>query len=133
MSGRDQGAFATRAACAAVRVIGGCRITLRLPALPSATDASQLGLEEAGYNEVALAPVLIKAVSASESVLLVSANVLHAALGLTKIADVRSAFAGSAGVAMQRGWWLLTEVQAMEAFGGPYLYQLRVRQAQGQA
>lgn len=124
--------WARRASSMMLRGGGGTAVQLRLPAPAGATVADELGLVHGDAREVAVGPVLLRAVSGGAT-LLVSADVLEEALGLHDSKSVRNALRDATGVMAYGAWMLMDAIEVREVAGSAYLYKIALRWAEGSA
>ncbi len=128
-------AGAMRAADSLLRSLGGRSVLLRLPgnAVPD-SDQEQLGLTTPTFQDMEIAPVLYRKVSATVSdtasaryELLVSAAAIAGLVGPLGYSSASALFALAVGVVVDQMLMEITSATATEAFGQAYLYRLELR------
>ncbi|MBS1813597.1 MAG: hypothetical protein JSS87_01845 [Acidobacteria bacterium] len=124
--------WARRAAHALVQSAGTNTVALRMPAAAGATDADELGIVASAWSEVPLWPVMVRT-SARGTALLVSAEVLHAALSLEDAHAVKRALQECEGVSIAGAWMFVRAVEVREVGGEPYLYRMELVATEGSA
>lgn len=123
-------AGARAAAAAATRVLGRGSALVRLPTPPlAATPAEELGLSSPEFQDVALAPCVVRLRSDGSRELLVSAPTLETALGVTDADGAKLTLLSAAFVQVGSDLLLLREVQPLLVHGRAYLYRLFLREA----
>jgi len=128
-------AAAARATDALLRNVGGRSVLLRTPAAATPGDATeQLGLAAPTFQDVELAPVVLRKARATISVnkgprweLLVSATAVEALVGSTAYESASVLFANAFGVLIDETLMEIEAATTAQIFGAPYLYQLVLR------
>jgi len=127
----DTGA-AARAADALLRGTGGRMVILRLPAPAGTGDAEQLGLAVPEFQDIELAPVVLRSSpgvqgKAPHRELLVSATAVAALAGSLGYGAAEALFAAAFGVMVDGVLLSIESVTTHEAEGSTYLYCLSLR------
>jgi len=127
----DTGA-AARAADALLRGTGGRMVILRLPAPATAGDAEQLGLAVPEFQDIELAPVVVRSAQPAQGKaphreLLVSATAVAALAGSLGYGAAEALFAAAFGVMVDGVLLSIESVTTHEAEGSTYLYCLSLR------
>ena len=127
----DTGA-AARAADALLRGTGGRMVILRLPAPATAGDAEQLGLAVPEFQDIELAPVVMRSSpgvqgKAPRRELLVSATAVAALAGSLGYGAAEALFAAAFGVLVDGVLLAIESATADESDGSAYLYRLFLR------
>ena len=123
---------AQRAAETLLQTLGGTGIYVRL-AVDSmvAVDAAQLGLESPATEEVFLEPVVVRNLTAPQSLraqleVLVAAATLARAKEIYNVSDALDFFNSALGVIQRGKLFRVDSVDVDEFSGFPYLYRLKV-------
>lgn len=128
---RNRGLAAQRAAETLLQTLGGTSISIRLPLDTALTELSQLGLASVATEEIVLAPVVTRNLTAGKDPharleILVSAACLARTREIYSISDAMQLFDSALGV-IQRGKLFRIESVDVDEFSGfPYLYRLTV-------
>jgi hypothetical protein len=115
--------------------MGGCSVMLRMPAPAVPADAAeQLGLATPAFQDLPLAPVVMRASRAESTAtkheLLVSASAIEALVGSLAYASASVLFANAFGVFENDTLHEIVSASAEEANGEPYIYRLFLRAPQ---
>jgi hypothetical protein len=128
----NRGLAAQRAAETLLQTLGGTGIFVRL-AVDSmmSSDAAQLGLESPATEEVLLQPVVVRNLTANNSVraqleVLIAAATLARAKEIYSVTDALDFFNSALGVIQRGKLFQVDSVDVDEFSGCPYLYRLKV-------
>jgi hypothetical protein len=120
---------ARRAADVLLRSVGGRAVVLRMPAPASAGDAmEQLGLAVPEFQDVELAPVVLRRGKGALRKLLVSATAVNALVGSLGYSAASVLFADAFGVLVDGVLMAVVEADESESGGTPYVYRLVLRE-----
>lgn len=127
-----RGLAAARAAEALLRTLGGCTIYVRVPLdVVTTGDASQLGVQAVGTEDVELSPAVTRALpKKKDSQRRMEISISVTSLSLAKdIDDAESAqqfFDAALGIIYAEKLWRIESLQVDDFAGTPYLYRLTV-------
>ncbi len=118
------GVHAVRLAETALANHGGMTVLLRLPGLAaSGTDAEQLGLGTAMFQDVPMGPAVWRKLGQEKTLLLGESAVAELA-GSWGYVSARELFASAAGVVVDGVFYTISAISAMVAGDGPCGYRL---------
>ena len=120
------GVNAVRLAETSLRSNGGFAVILRLPGMAaSGSDAEQLGLGTANFQDVPIGPVIWRKVGVDRSLLL-GASAVAALVGSSGYVSAEALFASAAGVVVEGVMYTIASSEAIVAGDGPCGYRLSV-------
>ena len=128
----NRGQAAQRAAETLLQTLGGSGIYVRLAVdSMTAADSAQLGLDSPATEEVLLEPVVVRNLTAPDSVrarleVLVAAATLARAKEIYSVSDAMDFFNSALGVIQRGKLFRVDSVDVDEFSGVPYLYRLQV-------
>lgn len=131
----NRGRAAQRAAETLLHTLGGTSIYVRLPLDSTVGEAGALGLATPATEDVLLAPVVVRNLTAPQSTgkqVRVQLEVLVAAATLARVREIYAVgdaldfFNGALGVIQRGKLFRVDSVDVDEFSGFPYLYRLKV-------
>jgi hypothetical protein len=118
---------AVRAADATLRATGGRAVLLRMPAPAVAgNDGEQLGLATPLFQDVELAPAVLRKAGSTKT-LLVSGNAVKALLGTLAFNSAEVLFETAFGVVIDGVLYTILSSTAATSDGATYVYSLELR------
>jgi hypothetical protein len=116
-----------RAADALLRSTGGRAVLLRMPAPAVANnDGEQLGLATPLFQDVQLAPVVLRKAESTKT-LLVSGSAVKAMLGTLEFNSAEVLFETASGVVIDAVLYTILSSTAATSDGATYVYSLELR------
>ena len=118
---------AVRAADATLRATGGRAVMLRMPAPAAANnDGEQLGLATPQFQDVELAPAVLRKAESTKT-LLVSGSAVTAVLGTLQFNSAQVLFETALGVLIDCILYAILSSTAATSDGATYVYSLELR------
>ena len=125
---------------ALLRSVAGTSALLRVTAVSTDTNQSELGLLATTFSDVVVSPVVMRRLrpamqegDEAKWELLVSATSVEKQISTLDLESAQALFAMTLAVAVAGQDYLIESVSSNEAFGQVYLYRLLLREARRQA